>query len=351
MTAFRPSSGWGRTVLAALIGLGLGVAAGTGQAQTAAPPPTKITIAVFTGSLQSLIPWVADAQGFYKANGLDPSILLTDVGTQMVTNVASRGAEFVTLAIDVMGGAVKRGLDVVLVSGNLTGNPFAVLVRKGVPLPNAGKYPDVVRDLKGLKWGVQVRGGSTELTLRAMAREAGLNVDRDMAWIPVGGPATALPALKNASIDLYIGFDPIIQVSTANGFATVAVDMRKGEGPADFQRVDYNGVWVLRSYLQQSPDVVRRFVKAQEEADCWAHDARNFDALVSLIKRNVPVEGLTDEQVRQMVRDNLPILGSTFQRSSIDKWNGLLVQNNVIPSPLDANQILWSGLPARNSRC
>lgn len=324
--------------------------AGSGGGNTDRGGTTKVSMGVFTGTFLSIVPWVADAQGFFKKNGLDVNLSAIDSGPQMTALLASHELDFVLNSIDNLAQARKQGLKPVVVAGNVDSSPFVVIVRKGLPI-QTDQYPAVMQSLKGKKFGVQARGGSTELIVRDMLSDAGMNPDKDVVWIGIGGPAKALPALQNGSIDAYIAFDPTQTVAEAQGFAKPIVDMTKGQGPSDFQHVDYNGAWSLDSYISAHQDTVKRFLKSELQATCWIHDPANLDKLVDLLKSKISSSGLTADQYKAMIQRDAAIVGATFQRSSLDHWNSFLMHYKLVSTPMSASDVLWSQLPQKNPYC
>jgi len=141
--------------------------------------------------------------------------------------------------------------------------PWVLIARPDLKLPNKGKYPAVIADLKDLNWGVYGRGSDGELFMRVMAGDAKLNVDKDMTWIAVGGPPTGLPALKAKRIDVYFTISPAPNVATVLGYAQTVLDLRKGEGPGDFKGIHYNGTVTLRKTAQSRPKAVDAIVAAR----------------------------------------------------------------------------------------
>ena len=82
-------------------------------------------------------------------------------------------------------------------------NPLHLVIRKDHPAKE-------VKDLKGTKLGMTRAGSGTDLSLRALLKDAGLEPDRDVAIIAVGGVSSATAALKAGQIDGYMGGEPAL---------------------------------------------------------------------------------------------------------------------------------------------
>lgn len=311
---------------------------------------TSANIGYYPGAVMSSLVLIAEAKGYYKKHGIAPTLIPTASGPIANSNLASGAIDFALQPPTNVGIARDRGLDQVFVSGNLI-MPWVVVVKSDVPVPNAGQYPKVMSDFKGMAWGPYARGSDSEMFLRVMASDAGLDPDKDIAWIGVGGPSTGLPALKSGKIQVYLALDPAPLLAVSQGYGRVVVDLRKGEGPRNFKDIVYQGVVALRSTAEKRPELVANLVKAHIDAYCWVNDPKNFDELTGFLKTKMAVAELTDDQFRGLVRDGVKLLTLTMPVGDFDTWNGILLRAKAIKEPLVPSKILWSTVPASNPRC
>ncbi len=309
-----------------------------------------VKIGVYPGQTFHMNVYVADAKGFYKEAGLNPSFITVGTGPLMNSMLGSGSIEFAFQPPNNVGVAREQGLDEVIVSGNI-GMPYVVIGKKGLKLPHKGKYPAVIGDLKGLTWGVTGRGADSEMFMRAMAHDAGLNPDKDITWLGVGLSPTALPALKAGRVDAFITLSPGPIVAQAEGLGEPLVDLRKGEGPANFKGVTYQGIATLRKVALAKPKAVEGIIAAHTKAYCWIRDPKNFDELLGILKSKLAVGSLSEEQFRQMVKDEIPILKMTFPKSSFPVWNDFLVKSKMLKAPLSADDIIWKTVPQKEPAC
>jgi len=181
-------------VIVSLLALALLLAAAP---EITAQPRTPVKIAVLRAAFVYFTPYVAEAKGFFAQHGLDAQLIYFRSGAETTTAVVSGSTEFGALATEHVTQVRDQGLRLKAIVANLTDSPFTLIVRKEVELPNAARgYPQVVRDLKGLKLGITGRGASTDFTLRFLVKEAGLDPDKDVTIIATGGIATSLAALQ-----------------------------------------------------------------------------------------------------------------------------------------------------------
>lgn len=316
----------------------------------AAQSKIDVNIGVYPGQTFHMNVYVADAKGFYKDAGLNPTFITVGTGPLMNSMLGSGSIDFAFQPPNNVGVAKEQGLDQVIVVGNI-GMPYVVIGKTGLKLPNKGKYPEVFRDLKGLTWGITGRGADSEMFMRAMANDAGIDPDKDVTWLGVGLSPTALPALKAGRVDAFITLSPGPTLVTALGLGEVLVDLRKGEGPANFKGVTYQGVTTLRKTAQTKPKAVDGLIAAHAKAYCWVRDPKNFDELLGILKTKLAVGELTDAQFRQLVKDEIPTLKLTFPKANFAVWNEFLLKSKMLKSPLIADDLLWKTVPQSEPAC
>ena len=112
-------------------------------------------------------------------------------GTQLAQAVI--GA---SIPIAVMGGAyltaAVRGADLVMIATHMDKFPYSLIVK-----PNIKK----VEDLKGTKLAISRFGSSSDAGLRVALQKLGLNPDKDVTILQVGGQTERFAALKGGTVD------------------------------------------------------------------------------------------------------------------------------------------------------
>lgn len=308
-----------------------------------------VNIGYYPGAMFQSLLYIADEKGFYKAAGLKPTLIAASSGPMMNSQMGSGAIDLAFQPPSNVGVARERGLDQVYVMGNVA-MPWVLVARKGLNLPNRGRYPEVVADMKGLNWGVYGRGSDSEMFMRVMAIDAKLAPEKDITWLAVGGPATGLPALKSGKIDVYLALDPAPVVASELGYGEVIIDLRKGEGPANFSGQFYQGVVTLRKTAEARPKVMEAMLKAHTMALCWARDERNFEDLLTLLRGKLPVSELSDAAFRQMVKTNLPTFTLSVPKSHFSVWNEMLLRGKALKEPIP-DSVIWPGAPTAEPSC
>lgn len=316
-----------------MAGMTAGVLAAGLAAATPLQAQEKASVGYYPGALISMPVLVASEQKFFEKNGLAVELVPVASGPAMTSAVASGSVTFVNNSWDNLILAVDKGLPVRAVAGSTVKVPFALLVRKGVPLPDLAKgYPAVIKDLLGKNWGVLALGVSVHFMAQTILTDAGYKAS-DVTFLAVGLPNTARPALQRGTVDTYLSIEPLPSIAAAKDEGTVVVDLARNQGPKVFHDLGYNGWWASTATIKDRPDVVARFGKALEESYCWFSKPENLDQVVALMQKYVKVPDLSDEAFKTMVKGLLPTFGPEITPRTVDTWSKLLVDNKQLSTP------------------
>src|SRR5215831_243824 len=120
----------------------------------------KVKMSTFQANLCCFTVYVAKALGLFDKHGVD---LVYGTGIQVANIMISGSTEVGAFAVEHGVAVAAKGQDVKLLVLNQQLPPLSLIVRNEVATPNAGKaYPEMVRDLKGLKIGISSAGASTD---------------------------------------------------------------------------------------------------------------------------------------------------------------------------------------------
>jgi NitT/TauT family transport system substrate-binding protein len=224
-----------------------------------AAPATHAQQAVKIGTTPSFIflpIYAADQLGYFKAEGITAQFVDFEGGAEVTTAMVGG-------SIDLGGTMAERPL-ILAEKGfgakNLVAlenkNPLFLVLRKDHPAKT-------VKDLKGTKLGMTRAGSGTDLSLRALLKDAGLEPDKDVAIIAVGGVSSANAALKAGQVDGFMGGEPggaiaVEQLKLARYF----LDPRVGQGPKFLQFMTFPTIQASDKWIAANPQTAERLVRA-----------------------------------------------------------------------------------------
>jgi NitT/TauT family transport system substrate-binding protein len=147
-----------------------------------------------TGPGVSTLPLeIASRKGFFRDEGLE--VLTITMRTNIAVNaLLTRNVDYATPSTSVVK-AATAGLPVKLLAVLLGRPDYFLTVRKDIKS---------VKDLKGKRIAIGSFGAAADLALRAVARQDGLDPDRDLMRLQMGGAASRYAALIAGSVDATI---------------------------------------------------------------------------------------------------------------------------------------------------
>lgn len=288
---------------AAALAVGLAGAAFAGPASAQQAEKPKLTLGVGGKPLLYYLPLtIAERKGFFKDEGLDVSINDFGGGAKSLQALIGGSIDVVTGAYEHTIRMQAKGQDIVAVI-ELGRFPGIVLVaRKDRPIKS-------VKDLKGAKIGVTAPGSSTNFFVDFLLSREGLKPE-DVAFIGVGGGASAVAQMKRGEIDAMSNLDPVITKLEDDGDVTILADSRTeagnqkifgGENPAAV-------LYLKRDFVEQNPITTQKLVNAFYRALVWLKTATPED-----VAAVVPEEYLLGDRALYLnaVKNSLPVYSRT----------------------------------------
>jgi len=204
----------------------------------------KVRIGMPSLSLSFIAPQVAYARGFFREEGIDAEIIriATNIGIVAVT---TKEIGYTTAVGAGLRSAVK-GLPLKVVI-YFNGRPLHVLVAK----PELKSLVDLRRKVIGFAG----YGDSTEFMLRAMLRQAGLELEKDVQAFQVSGSGQRLQALLTGKLDAAIVPPPFNFEAESKGFVRLIT-------AADVFETSVSGLALHVDTLRDKPAQVKRMLRA-----------------------------------------------------------------------------------------
>lgn len=247
---------------------------GLGLAQTIEKP--KLSIAVGGKNLLYYLPLtIAEQLGYFKAEGLDVTIVDFAGGSRALQAVVGGSA-------DVVSGAFEHTINM-----QFKGQRMRAFVLQGAaPQIVLGVNPKTmanyksIADLKGKKVGVSAPGSSTNVLLNFVLAKAGLKPS-DVSVIGVGTGNGAVAAMRAGQIDAISNLDPVITLLQRSGDLKIVSDTRL---PSESERV-FGGpmpaacLYSMQSFIDRNPNTTQALTNAIVRADKWIQSAGAADII------------------------------------------------------------------------
>ncbi len=230
----------------------------------------KVTIAVGGKNLLYYLPLtIAEQLGYFKAEGLDVTIVDFAGGARALQAVVGGSADVVSGAFEHTVNMQHKGqrLRAFVLQGRA---PQIVL---GVNPKTMPGYKTVA-DLKGKKIGVTAPGSSTNVMVNFILAKAGLKPS-DVAIIGVGAAQGAVAAMRSGQIDAMSNLDPVITLLQRSGDLKVISDTRI---VAEAEKV-FGGpmpagcLYTPQTYIDKNPNTIQALTNAMVRANHWIQAA------------------------------------------------------------------------------
>jgi NitT/TauT family transport system substrate-binding protein len=208
----------------------------------------KVAYPTTVGSMAVL--WVAKEARLFDKHGLDVELIYVAGSSRVVQAMLAKEIPISEIAIPAVIQANMAGADLVMLAGPNHKPGQKIMVK-----------PEIKRheDLKGKKIGVTRFGTSDDFLLRYILGQWGIQPDREVALIQMGGSQETLAGLGSRAIDGGMLSSPLHLRAAQLGFSLLADLSAVG--------VDYQGAGVVttRSYARENPEVMRRYLRAYVE--------------------------------------------------------------------------------------
>ena len=218
---------------------------------SAQQPLTPLKVGI-SDAVNTVLPfWMAQAGGFFAANGLEVELVNTGGGSRGAQEVQAGKLDIMHVGLSSVVRINRSGGDLRLVASMSNVIRFTFFSGEGVK---------TAADLKGGVVGVSTFGSESDSTV-TLALERLKLTRADITLKEYGGSTQRLAALKSGEIKATAINEPVASLAREQG-VNVLVDLLPEQIPWLF-----SGVVIRRSDLRARPGVIGRFLKAAIEGN------------------------------------------------------------------------------------
>ncbi|MCC6470630.1 MAG: ABC transporter substrate-binding protein [Alphaproteobacteria bacterium] len=242
---------------------------------TAASAKDKLTVIMSSWDLLFWGTLSASELGLFDQEDLAVELVRAGGGAKSLAAVAGGDADFNIGAPASAFRARAKGSDVMMIAPAISQYTDNVTMSeawaKKHGLTAASPYADKLKALKGMTLAVSSVGGGASQLILFLAKQAGLDAERDITTTAIPTGDSMLAALKMGRIDGFVippptGDDAIRNHGALPMFATGRGEVKALDGFV------YIGVIARESWLKKNPELTVRFLRAQQRALNLIHD-------------------------------------------------------------------------------
>jgi NitT/TauT family transport system substrate-binding protein len=239
----------------------------------------RITVGLTTRTGSTSLPFViAEEKGFFKAEGLNAIVVIMQ--NQVVVNgVVTRNVDYGGTFSNFVGAAIS-GLPVRIVMSAMDGSDHYLVTAANIKK---------VEDLKGKKFGISSFGGTPHSEAIMILRKFGLNPEKDVTFLQIGGSSSRYAALESGSIDAAMLVPPFNNFAMKHGFHQLI-------SFNDVMNIPLGGLAVNTQKIKEKPDEIVKMIKALLKATDYIR-TRKADIL-SLIETQW---GIKEPDIRESI--------------------------------------------------
>jgi NitT/TauT family transport system substrate-binding protein len=198
--------------------------------------------------------WMADAAGFYAANGLKVEIINMNGGSRGAAELAAGRIDAMHVGLSSVVRLNRTGADLRIIASLANVIRFTFISAPGVK---------TAADLKGGVVGVSTFGSESDSTVTLALKRLGLARD-DVTLKEYGGGPKRLAAVKSGEINASAVNEPFTSMAREQG-VNVLVDLVPENIPWLF-----TAIVVKRNAIAERRDALTRFIKATAEGNYLA---------------------------------------------------------------------------------
>jgi len=235
--------------------------------QSLSAGPIKVNVCTSAVSGTQIVSLYALDKGMFARYGLDVTVVPVSGGPRAVAALISGGVRICEIAGPAVVHAVVSGADVTLVGGLMDGYVYSLMASASIRSPS---------DLKGKAIAISEAGGASETAARVALRTLGLQPDRDVAVLAIGGQQERLASLEAGYVAGTLVSFPETILARERGLH-VLLDMSTLDLPTL-----HTSIATTRAFLKSDRTTVLNFMKAIGEATfSIKHDKGGTTALLA----------------------------------------------------------------------
>jgi NitT/TauT family transport system substrate-binding protein len=292
------------------------------QAQ-AQPAAKKIRMGISTTSIVFLPFYAALQKGFYKDEGVDLELIVMSA-TLASTAVLTGDVDYNGAVTGVIGAAVQgRPLKVLIFTAD---RPLSFLMAK--------KEIRRGSDLKGKRVAGSSPGGSATLLAKLAMKHFGLDADRDVSIIPMGGgDASRFAALESGLTDATILGIPFNIYALDKGYRELAFF-------GDIMRFPQTGFGTSERKIRENPDEVLKMVRATLRGLTFMWEEKHRDEILDLVMKRLKISDrrLAAEILRHLRRGLTR--DASVEQEGIQALIDLARENARVSKPVTVGQVV-----------
>ena len=240
------------------------------------------------GSWSTLSYIVAGERGFFEKEGLRVR-LITFRGTNLMLTALLAGELDYATILPFLTGASARGLPVKILAAVTKSSSYVIISRPEI---------NNIKGLKGKKIGINSFGSSADYAAYAAVSRSGLDPNRDVTILPIGGGSPErFAALASGSVDATVVTSPSEYAAEKQGLRVLV----SADELSTLVRIPLTGIGATQKKMEKDPDEIVRLLRALRSATLLLLEKPEYS--LSLFDRILRVQPPLADELYKLYRD------------------------------------------------
>jgi ABC-type nitrate/sulfonate/bicarbonate transport system substrate-binding protein len=240
------------------------------------------------GSWSTLPYIVASERGFFEKEGLKVR-LITFRGTNLMLTALLAGELDYATILPFLTGASARGLPVKILAAVTKSSSYVIISRPEI---------NNIKGLKGKKIGINSFGSSADYAAYAAVSRSGLDPNRDVTILPIGGGSPErFASLASGSVDATVVTSPSEYAAEKQGLRVLV----SADELSTLVRIPLTGIGATQKKMEKDPDEIVRLLRALRSATLLLLEKREYS--LSLFDRILRVQPPLADKLYKLYRD------------------------------------------------
>ena len=240
------------------------------------------------GSWSTLPYIVAGERGLFEKEGIKVR-LITFRGTNLMLTALLAGELDYATILPFLTGASARGLPVKILASVTRSSSYVIISRPEI---------ESIKGLRRKKVGINSFGSSADYAAYAALSRSGLDPNRDLTILPIGGGSPErFAALTSGSVDATVVTSPSEYAAEKQGLRVLV----SARDLAELVRIPLTGIGATQKKMERDPDEIVRLLRALRSATLLLVEKPEY--AVALFEKLLRVDPPLAEKLYKLYRD------------------------------------------------
>jgi len=209
----------------------------------------KVRMSISAVDVSFLTAGLALKRGMFRDEGLDLELIRMNANVS-ITALATGDIDYTMVFASVVRGAL-RGMPLRVVASFMDSSTHLLIARP--------EYK-TIRELKGKTLAVSTYGATSDVAARMMMKHGGIDPEKDLKIVQLGGERGRYAALKEGVVDVAVLSPPTDTDAQRNGFRVLSRFY-------ELYKMPFTGIGANLKTLKDKPNEVKRMIRAMLKAN------------------------------------------------------------------------------------